>query len=734
MVPPAATEQATKVSPAVRAALQDYNQGIYSIPIPPGQKGPRQKQWQNRRMGPDQLLKVFSRRANRGRLLGIAPPQGMSGGFVVCVDLDTPQAIAMANHWMPDTGEIGGRQTAPTSHRFYACCPPPSTTRYKDAHGTCLLEVLSTGTQVVVPPSMHPSGQRYTWAVYGSRPQVDALALLHACGCLAAATLLARAWPERGSRQQTALALAGALLECPWPQTQIEHFIAAVAATAGDEETAKRVQTVATTMERRRQGGSICAWPTLARIVGDANLDRIREWLGLRPAPLSPYTGKPTMATPPQPPAPLGPAAYHGLTGDIVRTLAPHTEADPAALLFQFLTAFGNAVGPAPHFTVEATRHGANLFCVLVGASGKARKGTSWQHIQRLLRLAIASQHPDPASLARWLNHSIKDGLSSGEGLIWHVRDPLRQWQPDRKGSGREIVVDRGIDDKRLLIQASELIASIRCMARSGNTLSAVLRCAWDSGDLRILTRNQPITASGAHISIIGHITTEELRRGLGHVELANGFANRFLWVFAQRSKLLPDGGALPDSQLQPLAQQLHQILNHAFSCGLLTRDQDASALWRSVYPKLSAERSGIVASITGRAEAQVVRLSLLYALLDRETSIRSSHLNAALECWRYTSDSVTFIFGDSSQDPVANAILLALRRSPEGLCRTQIHDLFGRRQNKHAIDNALQALQHADLIQLKKMPTKGRPLNVWVPLAHNDSPDAPFVVDTNSP
>lgn len=733
--------QGPKLSPCVRAALQDYDKGIYSIPIPPGQKGPRQKEWQKLRLDPDDLPRVFSRRANRGRLLGIEPPEGVTGGFVVCVDLDTPQAVALAARWLPETGEIGGRQTAPTSHRFYECCPPPPTTRYKDAQGTCLLEVLSTGTQVVVPPSMHPSGQPYTWAVYGRRQQVSAETLLDNCSRLAAATLMARGWPQRGSRQQAALALAGALLESQWPPQQVQHLIAAVAGAASDEETAKRVRTVATTLERRLKGGTICAWPTLAKIFGDADLDRIRAWLGLRPSSLHPLalsTATPTIPTlpgsPPQPPAPLGAAAYHGLAGEIVRTLAPHTEADPAALLFQFLTAFGNAVGSNPHFAVEATRHGTNLFCVLVGASGKARKGTSWQHIQRLLRLAAGSPSTaDPAALARWLNDSIKDGLSSGEGLIWHVRDPQRQWRPDRKGGGREIVVDRGIDDKRLLIQASELIASIRCMARNGNTLSAVLRCAWDSGDLRILTRNQPITASGAHISIVGHITTQELRRGLGDVEVANGFANRFLWIFAQRSKLLPDGGALAEEQLRPLAERLRQILGQAYQCGVIKRDKAASALWRSVYATLSAARPGIAGNITGRAEAQVVRLSLLYALLDAATTIRSCHLHAALECWRYTYDSVTFIFGDGTGNPVADAILEALRQAPKGLCRTELHDLLGRRQDKQAIDGALQTLRTAALAELKQLPTRGRPRQVWMAIGHDQAADSALFAEPAS-
>src|SRR4051794_19936941 len=73
----------------------------------------------------------------------------------------------------------------------------------------------------------------------------------------------------------------------------------------------------------------------------------------------------------------LDEAAYYGLAGDVVRTISPHTEADPVAILIQVLIYFGNLVGRSPHFRVGADDHRANLFGVLVGESSKGRKGTS---------------------------------------------------------------------------------------------------------------------------------------------------------------------------------------------------------------------------------------------------------------------------------------------------------------------------------------------------------------------
>jgi hypothetical protein len=100
--------------------------------------------------------------------------------------------------------------------------------------------------------------------------------------------------------------------------------------------------------------------------------------------------------------------AMCGLAGRIVRTIAPHTEADPAALLLQTLAAFGNVAGRRPHFKVESDYHAPNLFIALVGKSARGRKGTSWGYIFELFRRV------DKA----WARKCIQPGLSTGEGLI----------------------------------------------------------------------------------------------------------------------------------------------------------------------------------------------------------------------------------------------------------------------------------------------------------------------------
>ena len=118
------------------------------------------------------------------------------------------------------------------------------------------------------------------------------------------------------------------------------------------------------------------------------------------PAPKNHEQPEPPPAASPKPPThlQLDKAALHGPAGRIVDSLAAHTEAHPAALLLQFLAAFGNLIGPGPHCMVESTRHALNLFVVLVGDSSKGRKGTSWNLIANLFAAV------DPSWLSNRVN------------------------------------------------------------------------------------------------------------------------------------------------------------------------------------------------------------------------------------------------------------------------------------------------------------------------------------------
>ena len=423
----------------------------------------------------------------------------------------------------------------------------------------------------------------------------------------------------------------------------------------------------------------------------------------------------PAVAAAPTWPDPPSPDAYFGLAGELVRKIEPHSEADPVAILMQTLTAFGNVVGRRPHFVAEGDRHGTNIFPVLVGVTSKGRKGSSWSQVKRICQSLDAI----------WLSGCVQSGLSSGEGLIWAVRDPIER-QDSIKEKGRVVgyqmvIADQGVEDKRLLDLETEFASILRIIGREGSTLSATIRQAWDSGELRILNKNSPAKATGARISIIGHITRDELRRYLDSTEVGNGFANRFLWTCVCRSKILPEGGSLSEEDLDSIIHELHASVEFARTIHEMQRGTKARKLWFEVYPGLSQGGRGLLGAVTSRAEAQVMRLACIYALLSRSSFIRVEHLRAALALWSYCEASARYIFGDSLGDPVADELLEALRSRPNGLTRTDIRDHFGRNRSAQGIDRALSVLLECGLVRHGRDESeKGRPSERWFALKIN--------------
>jgi hypothetical protein len=382
------------------------------------------------------------------------------------------------------------------------------------------------------------------------------------------------------------------------------------------------------------------ARPTLADIQR-----RGAELLGL---PYQPAEEEPLPAIeqpdPPSPPPPLpwdsglprlAAAALHGIAGRVVRTITPHTEADPAAILLQFLAAFGNLVGPAPHCTVESTRHGLNLFVVLVGESSKARKGTSWRQI-----CGLFSEVDD-----LWVSRRVTTARLSPSGLIHALQDE----QPPT--------------DRRLLLLSEEFASVLHVLGREKSHLSPLLRCAWDSGHLRTMDRHQPLQATGTHISLVGHITRHELAQHLHRSDAHNGFVNRCLWTCVTRSQCLPEGSSPKPDELSALARELRRVVDWVSNTESkpFCRDQAARDLWNGGYEILSEARPGLYGAATSRAEAQVLRLSAIYAALDCSPVIEPPHLQAALAVWDYCSASAALIFHASTGDAVLDRIRLAL-------------------------------------------------------------------------
>jgi hypothetical protein len=383
----------------------------------------------------------------------------------------------------------------------------------------------------------------------------------------------------------------------------------------------------------------------------------------------------------------LAPAAFHGIAGRVVRTLEPHTEADPAGLLLTFLAAVGNIIGPGPHAVADAAAHPARLNVVLVGQTSRARKGSAWAQIRRLLNQVDSG----------WSRDCILPGLASGEALIAEVRDAAGD--------------DLGASDKRRLVLEPEFARLLAVASREGAILSAVIREAWDGNQLKNRTKRDPLVATGAHISVVGHVTREELLRRLADTEVANGFANRFLFGLVRRSQHLPEGGNLDQAALDDLALQVQTAIQGARRIRVLQRDPGARERWAMAYKEFGDGGDGLAGAVTARPEAQALRLSVAYAALDGSATIQTAHLEAALAVWNYCEASAYAIFGDALGDPIADRLLVELRKvGKEGLDGTAQSALFGRHVSAVRLNQARQELERRGLVVSEQEETGGRP------------------------
>ena len=312
-------------------------------------------------------------------------------------------------------------------------------------------------------------------------------------------------------------------------------------------------------------------------------------------------------------------AAFHGVAGDIARVISPTTEADPVGILATLLATAGACMGHGAYI-YQGSAQSTNIFAVLVGETASGRKGTAGS----LVRQVVSQAYPEWERL-------IVAGLGSGEGLIAHLK------RGEETGEHRALVLE------------SEFGRLLTVMAREGSTLSPVVRDAWDGVPMgRFLAREQSLVTYH-HVGIVAHITPVELRAKLSGIDAANGFGNRFLWFGVRRTQLVPFPKS-PGTVVTPYIDDLRSAIVAAQSPGEVTWSTDAAARWEWLYATLTTRpMHGITGAMAARAEAQITRLALIYALLDQSRQIETEHLMAAEALWAYSERTVAYLFGHST-------------------------------------------------------------------------------------
>lgn len=403
--------------------------------------------------------------------------------------------------------------------------------------------------------------------------------------------------------------------------------------------------------------------------------------------------------------------ALYGLAGEIVEGLSPFTEAADAGVLFTLLAGFGAMVGNTP-YVQAGSRQAARLWPLLVGPTGTGRKGTTWTAAKMVLWYADR----------RFIDCNIQaGGLSTGEGLIQMVRDGEGLEGPVTK---RAQTPDQGVVDKRKLIVEPEFARTLAASRRDQNTLSAVLREAWEGSSLAIATRTKPLKATSPHIVVIAHCTATELRTRLDDTDLSGGLVNRFLLVAVRRSKLLASGDKPPDTMLRTMGDDVRKRLIIAKDGPTrLYRTTDAAKLWETLYhdhlnPELDDD--GPFAQAITRGAAYVARLSLVYALLDGSGAIEAPHVAAAAAAWDYCVATARMLFDSSKplgeSDDVARAEAYVRACGENGATRSKLSTLFKRIKSAAELDGLTQQMIAGGNVVYGPIPDKSRhPVLLWV-------------------
>ena len=614
------------------------------------------KEYQDRLPTDDELVKWFQ---NGDRNIGIVT--GALSNLTV-VDFDTKEAIEDAKKKNFPKGPLS--QTAKGYHAF---C------QYEDGHRNFQkrgdlpgIDLRAEGGYVVAAPSVHATGHAYTW-VKGRGLDTELP--------VAPEWLFAKSDKDKtpvselydaktGSRNESLTRLLGSWLNDHKTLTLPELVdMAAIWNNSLNSplpaaEMARTCESIFGMYQKDVEAKAPEAWPDLSE-------DAAPGWIG-----------------------------------DFVRLACDHSEADPAAVLVTLLCRFAAEVGPGPFVNVGDAKHRGRTNAVIVGASSKARKGTSAKPVERLFAEIPSGARCTPGP------------LSSGEGLIYAVRDEVQEFD---KKTQEQIVVDPGVTDKRLFVLDEEFAAALNCTKREGNTLSAIIRGFYDDGNAEPLTKSVRIKATGAHVVIVTHIVELELVTLLNQVQMSNGFGNRFLWILARRQKLMALPSPMPDLAVDRIREIITERIHSARMLQRVTMSTKATQLWIDAYPGLTMDYSGVAGSVVNRTEAHAVRLALIYALCAGHSQIEIDDLKASLALVEYSRKSAFKIFGGAPADKRKSKILDALQLAGcDGMSVTDIStDVFNRHLKSDDLRKLLQEMESSKLVVIETIQTGGAPRTI---------------------
>lgn len=416
-------------------------------------------------------------------------------------------------------------------------------------------------------------------------------------------------------------------------------------------------------------------------------------------------------------------ACLYGLLGRIAEAGSATTEANAYAIALNALVYLSAGIGRGPYLPVGNTWHHGNLFALHIGRSGRGRKGDAASLIHRIDK--AVRERGQPEAVQVW-----RSGLSTREGLVKLIHDGYTE--------GKNEVPP--INDKRLCVFESEFVNVLHQGKRDGNTLSAALRDAWDGVSIKPATKAAAVGVTDPHIGIMGAVTPSELRACMASRELTNGFANRFVMIFAERGRMVPFPEATPQHEVEALAGEVAAVFRFAGAERWVDKDvqrigmsAEARTLYEHLYrSELNSEIGGpAVAPLLERRAPVLLRIALILALTDHRNEIDADHIRAAHAWVRYWVETVLFVFAEAADEEASREVSATAARIVEFLksrgkaSRKDItRDCFKGHAKKDQIDAALDELLGSSppVIEVEAVPSNSGPAAKFYRMAANSA------------
>jgi len=368
----------------------------------------------------------------------------------------------------------------------------------------------------------------------------------------------------------------------------------------------------------------------------------------------------------------IDPIAFENPLGRLAMDLDPHCEGAPEGVMVTLLSAFSAYSGRKVRVQTGRGTSPLAAWFVLVGHSGKGRKGATARIAMPVIKKAFVD----------WASENVVAGIpATGLGMMSELSEH----------EGNPVFV--------LEEEMDTFIAN----AKKDTKVGEKLRKAWDGETLTHKTAKADLRIEDPHIGFVGHVQPKNWGAISGSRDATGGTYNRFLAIYVEQSKRVPVFSAPdPTPDITKAAKALRKMGAYARSTDLVEVPAEVAEVFEERHRPICeslTDGNEELAEMAERALAYLIRISALYALADMRDEITVADLDSALALITYAVASVRHVLPEVGGESIAQIILAAVRRRHaeqvfaeemglepvEDMAMTEVYDLPGIGRNKKA-------------------------------------------------